>query len=140
MGATSSVIPVRTPRNSDAFSLPRVVPGQPGRFVVDATWGTIRPMELAPGVRPVGELEVLAHLRRGLPVVDTRPAAAWAAGTIPGAASLPHGEAAGRLGEVDPDVETVVFCNGPQCAATPDLVDRLLAAGHPPERLLYYRG
>jgi hypothetical protein len=35
---------------------------------------------------------------------------------------------------------TVVFCNGPQCTATAQAIDALLAAGWPPERLLYYRG
>ena len=35
---------------------------------------------------------------------------------------------------------TVVFCNGPQCPATAQAIEALLAAGWPAERLLYYRG
>jgi len=42
-----------------------------------------------------------------------------------------------ELSTVDP---TIVFCNGPQCSATAQAIEALLAAGWPPERLLYYRG
>jgi rhodanese-related sulfurtransferase len=132
--------PQRTPRRADAFMVPRPVEGAPGRFVVDATWGTIRPIQLAPGVRTVGEVEVLAHLEQGLPLVDSRLPESYAEGTIPGAISIPHTETTARLAEFDRDADTVLFCNGPQCAATPDAVEQLLTAGHPPARLLYYRG
>ena len=47
-----------------------------GLVVIDATWGTIRPMQLADGVCTVGELEVMEHLDRGLSLIDTRPAEA----------------------------------------------------------------
>lgn len=111
-----------------------------GRFLVDATWGTINPIELAPGVRTVGELEVVAQIERGLPIVDVRPERSFAAATIPTARNIPHAEIGERIGELDATVETVVFCNGPQCAASPDAVRTLVAAGYPPGRLLYYRG
>lgn len=130
----------RLPRRPDAFMVPRAVVGEPGRFVVDGTWGTLNPMVLAPGVRTVGELEVVAHLESSLPVIDSRLPEYFAAATIPGARSLPHVETAERAGELSRTLDTVLFCNGPQCAATPDAVRRLLEAGHPPERLLYYRG
>lgn len=131
---------VRIPRREDAFNVPRPLEGAPGRFLVDATWGTIRPIELAPGVRTVGELEVILHLEHGLPVIDSRPAHAFAAGSIPGAANVPHAETSDRLAAFDRDVETVLFCNGPQCGATPDAVATLLECGYPAERILYYRG
>jgi hypothetical protein len=130
----------RLPRRQDAFMLPRPVPGAPGRFVVDATWGTITPMTVATGVRTVGELEVLAHLAAGLPVLDTRLWRYVAAGTLPSARWIAHTELPARAGELDRALDTIVFCNGPQCAATPDAIRALLAAGHPAERLLYYRG
>jgi rhodanese-related sulfurtransferase len=130
----------RIPRRPDAFMVPRAVAGAPGRFLVDATWGTIRPMAVAAGVRTVGELEVIAHIERGLPLVDSRLSHFFAAGSIPTAVNVPHTETAGRVAELRPDVEIVLFCNGPQCAATPDAIAQLLAAGHPPERILYYRG
>jgi len=44
------------------------------------------------------------------------------------------------IGGLDPDRATVFFCNGPQCAATPDAIRTLLASGYPPETILYYRG
>jgi rhodanese-related sulfurtransferase len=130
----------RTPRRDDAFMLPRAVPGGPGRFVVDATWGTITPMTIAAGVRTVGELEVIAHIEAGLPLVDCRLERYVDEGTLPTARSLPHTELRARASEIDPTVDTVLFCNGPQCAATPDAIRILLEAGHPPERLRFYRG
>ena len=115
-------------------------PAGEGRFYVDATWGHIRPMQLAAGVRTVGELEVIAHTAQGLPVVDSRLPEYFEGGTIPTAVNIPHTETALRIAEFDPDVETVLFCNGPQCAATPDAVEQLLAVGYPAEAILYYRG
>ena len=130
----------RTPRREDAFFLPQPVDGQPGRFVVDATWGHIAPMRLAPGIETVGELEVIEHLRGGGPLVDTRLLQHARKGTIPGARVLPHDELADRLGEIDRTGPTVLYCNGPQCAATPDAIEVLLGAGRDPASLRYYRG
>ena len=130
----------RLPRREDALMLPRSVEGAPGQFIVDATWGRITPMQLAPGVRTVGELEVLAHIEAGLPLIDTRLPKYLVHGTIPRARGIPHTEIAERLGELDSEIDTILFCNGPQCAATPEAIRGLLDAGHPPERLLYYRG
>ncbi len=130
----------RLPRRDDAFMIPRPVEGAPGQVIVDATWGRITPMQLAPGVRTVGELEVLAHIEAGLPLIDTRLPTYVAHGTLPSARAIPHVEIAERLGEIDPQTNTILFCNGPQCAATPDAIRRLLDAGQPAERLLYYRG
>lgn len=120
--------------------LPRAVPGEPGRFVVDATWGTITPVNAAPGVRTVGELDVIAHITAGRPLLDTRLEHYVQAGTLPTARAIQHTELPARAGELDRSADTILFCNGPQCAATPDAIRALLDAGHPPERLLYYRG
>ena len=111
-----------------------------GFVVVDATWGTIRPVTLAQGVVTVAELEVIEQLERGLPVVDTRPAPAYARSTIPGARNIPHRQAIDRIDELARDQTTILFCNGPQCAATPDAIEALLAAGYPAGALAYYRG
>jgi len=130
----------RALRRDDAFMVPRPVPGEHGRFVVDATWGTITPIEVAPGVRTVGECEVVAHIEAGRQLIDCRLDRYLAAGTLPSATSLPHSQLEGRTHDVDRTADIVLFCNGPQCAATPDAIRTLLEAGHPPERLLYYRG
>jgi len=130
----------RLRRRPDPQRTPRPVDGEPGLYVVDATWGSIAPMTLAPGVRTVGELEVLEHLRSGGACVDCRQPHYLADGTIPGAVGIPHQDVVARRAELDPDEPTVLFCNGPQCTATPRAVKALLAAGHPAGALLYYRG
>ena len=130
----------RLARHRDACVIPQPVGGDPGRLLVDATWGTITPMQPAPGVHTIGELEVIDHIASGLPLVDTRLSKYFAEGTLPGARSIPHTEIGRRLDEVDATIDTIVFCNGPQCLATPDAVRILLEAGQPAEHLLYYRG
>jgi rhodanese-related sulfurtransferase len=119
---------------------PKPVPGEHGLFVVDATWGTIAPIAIAPGVQSVGELELREHIQSGLPVIDTRPAKVFAKASIPGATNIPHHQLKQRLDEVDAEIPVVLFCNGPQCSATPDAIKILLDAGHNPEHLRYYRG
>ena len=130
----------RIARRADAFKVPRPVEGRAGQFVVDATWGTIQPLQLAPGVRTVGELEVIEHIESGMPLVDTRLSLFLATGTIPTAVNIPHPETTARRDEFDPDVMTVLFCNGPQCAERRTPIEQLPASGYPPDRLLYYRG
>ncbi len=122
---------------------PMMVPmrlDESGLVVIDATWGTITPIQLADGISTVGELEVMEHLELGLPLIDTRPAEVHASGTIPGARNIPHGETVQRISELDPEQPAILFCNGPQCGATPDAIDALLAADHPPTAIRYYRG
>jgi rhodanese-related sulfurtransferase len=109
-------------------------------FIVDATWGAIQPMIVAPGVRTVGELEVIAHLQLGRALVDTRVSVSFEAASIPGARNIAHDQIAVRISELDAGEPTILFCNGPQCPATPKAVGALLTAGYPPAALLYYRG
>lgn len=130
----------RLPRRAATCQIPQPFAGEPGLFVVDATWGKITPIELAPGVRTVGELEVIEHARRGLPLVDTRLPHFVRAGTIAGAVGIPHEDIVARVGELDRMTPTVFFCNGPQCGATPDAIEALLDADYPAEKVLYYRG
>ncbi len=52
-------------------------------------------------------------------VVDVRPAEEFAAGHIPGAASIPLAELAERLDELPRDVEIVAYCRGPYCVFAP---------------------
>lgn len=111
-----------------------------GFVIVDCTWGTIQPLEVAPGVRTVGELELIEHLDAGLPVVDTRGGVQREQATIPGARGIPHDEIVARVDELDRGRPTVLFCNGPQCGATPEAVRALLEHGYPADKLRYYRG
>jgi hypothetical protein len=97
---------------------PRPVPNEPGLVTVDATWGTISPIQLAPGVRTMAELEVIEHIEAGLPLVDTRPAYSYRQGSIPRARNVSHEQIEESTGSHDPELATIFFCNGPQCAAT----------------------
>ena len=108
--------------------------------MVDATWGKITPMELTGGVRTVGELEVIAHIRGGLPLVDTRKPDYHSGGSILSARNLPHDEIEAEIETLERDQPTIFFCNGPQCAATPNAIETLLRAGYPPGSILFYEG
>lgn len=130
----------RLPRRDDADQLPRPLDDEPGRVLVDATWGAIQPLELPGGVRTVGELEVLEHLAAGGTVVDTRQPEHVARGTLPGAVAIRHQEVVAELERLAPEGSVVLFCNGPQCKATPQAVEHLLEAGWDSSRLRYYRG
>ena len=129
----------RVPRRVNPQRVPRPLGAHPDLMVVDATWGTVDPMQLASGVTTVGELEVIERIEAGVPLIDTRPSEAFALETIPGAINLSwHDEP--ELIESAPREPAVYFCNGPQCSATPGAIMTLLEAGHPPEWILYYRG
>jgi rhodanese-related sulfurtransferase len=130
----------RLPRRAEPQRAPQPLEGRPGLFVVDATWGRIAPMALAPGVRTVGELEVIEHLRAGGACVDCRQPEYFVEGSLPGAVNVPHQRILEPGLRPDPARPAVVFCNGPQCTATPQAVAGLLEAGHPAGALLYYRG
>jgi rhodanese-related sulfurtransferase len=130
----------RLARRVDVLRVPQLVPDEPGLVTVDATWGTISPMRIASGVLTVGELEVIEHIDAGLPLVDTRLAHFYRHGTIPGARNVPHEHIEESIDSLEPNLATIFFCNGPQCAATPAAIGTLLARGYPAESILYYRG
>jgi rhodanese-related sulfurtransferase len=54
---------------------------------------------------------------RGPIVVDTRSAASWSQGRIPGAVHIPNAELEARVADVIPalDAEIVLYCWGPGC-------------------------
>lgn len=130
----------RLARRDPVARLPRAVPGEPGLVIVDATWGLIQPLRLPGGVQTVGELEVVDHVHAGGALVDTRQPEHVRHGTLPGAVAIRHEDVVDGLADLGPDGPVVLFCNGPQCTATPQAVAALLAAGWDPQRLRYYRG
>jgi rhodanese-related sulfurtransferase len=129
----------------------------------------VQPMQLAPGVETLGELEILDYLRRitlrddGVLVIDSRDAE-WLerSGIIPGAIHLPWTRlhpaqadaesiaeilslqfGAGRAGPLwnFENAKTLVFyCNGPWCGQSPTNIKQLLALGYPAHKLKWYRG
>ncbi len=62
-------------------------------------------------------------------VLDVRPPDEYAAGHIPGAASLPISELEHRLRELPRDREIVAYCRGPYCLFSRQAVERLRSHG-----------
>jgi len=127
-------------REQDPRSVPWPVEGETDLVAVDTTWGELQPLEAAPGVRTVGELELRELVDAGAVLVDCRTRGSFGGRTLPGSVLLPHDEIVDRRDELDPARLSIVFCNGPQCPQSPDAVRRLLQAGYPPAALAYYRG
>jgi rhodanese-related sulfurtransferase len=128
----------------------------------------VQPMQIAPGVETIGELELIDYLRRisegdtTLMVVDSRTAEWVVRGTIPGTVHIPYtrlypGQAAPQeiaeilqleFGAASADglwdfsgVKTLVFfCNGAWCGQSPTNIKALLGFGFPAHRLKWYRG
>jgi rhodanese-related sulfurtransferase len=112
-----------------------------GLIQTDPWWGVVQPHELHPDLPTIGELELIEHIEAGGAVIDTRKQEyVDETGTLPGAKAIAWDEIKERADEIDPDAVTVLFCNGPQCAATPRAVEILLAMGRNPRSLRYYRG
>jgi rhodanese-related sulfurtransferase len=129
----------------------------------------IQPMQLAPGVETIGELELLNYLQRitrrddSVLVVDSREDD-WLvrSGIIPGAVSIPwdrlhpsKADAAviaeilelqfgasrsGPLWNFENARTLVFYCNGPWCGQSPTNIRQLLALGYPAHKLKWYRG
>lgn len=124
----------------------------------------IHPMQVAPGVVTLGELEVIAFLRdqvvqgKGV-LIDSRLPEWNAKGTIPGAVNVPFAtlapenpyrveilKALGAKPLADGSLDfsgvmsVAMFCNGPWCDQSPRAIRYLTEAGFPPEKLFYYRG
>ncbi|GAA1924845.1 metalloregulator ArsR/SmtB family transcription factor [Streptomyces sodiiphilus] len=80
--------------------------------------------------------ELLERLASGtVRVIDVRPAEEYAAGHIPGAASLPLEELRARLAELPSDTEIVAYCRGSNCVLAHDAVRLLASRGRGARRL-----
>lgn len=113
----------------------------------------IQPVTPAPGVRTIGELELLEMLADPAAlVIDSRTEDWFSGGSIPGAINLPWDRMAERLEQLGceldfdgyacgPEVpEIALFCNGAWCGQSPTAIRRIIAAGYPAEKIAYYRG
>ncbi|MGN7611184.1 rhodanese-like domain-containing protein [Magnetococcales bacterium HHB-1] len=128
----------------------------------------IQPMQAAPGVQTVGELEVINFMRSKMQdgsglIVDARTPDWYARGTIPGSINIPYTDLNASLGAEDFAVESaftlfgaketedqgwnfseaktlILWCNGPWCGQSPTAIRGLIKLGYPKEKLLYYRG
>ena len=128
----------------------------------------IQPGELAPGVKTIGELEVLQFLEKindgdtSIIVVDSRTPDWVEKGTIPGTINIPWDKLdIGKSGPTavkevleqqlgarqqdgfwnfDGAKTLVMFCNGPWCGQSPTNIRDLLKIGYPAHKLFWYRG
>ena len=126
----------------------------------------IHPMQAAPGVTTIGELEVMDFLEKKVAtgkghLIDARLRNWFESGTIPGSVNLPFtmfnpgdenpfrdgmlkllGAVQGDGGQWDFSTakELALFCNGPWCDQSPRAIRNLIDTGYPPEKLYYYRG
>lgn len=128
----------------------------------------IQPVEVAAGVKTVGELEMLYYLKKigdgdkSLLVIDSRKADTVAMGSIPGAVNIPArrlDSAITSLPEIREIMQKqfaavyksgswdfssartlVLFCNGPWCSQSSVSIKRLLKLGYPADKLVWYRG
>jgi len=128
----------------------------------------IQPAVLAPGVKTIGELEMLQYLQKvsagdkTVMVVDSRTPDWVEKGTIPGAINIPWDQL--NIGKSDPvtvqdilekhfgvksqdgfymfdNAKTVVmFCNGQWCGQSPTNIKGLLKIGYPADKIKWYRG
>jgi rhodanese-related sulfurtransferase len=128
----------------------------------------IQPIELAPGVKTIAELELLELLRKtsdgdaSTLVIDSRTPALVEKGTIPGTVNIPwdtldigKSDAAvvqeilekqlgarrrDDLWDFDNARTLALFCNGPWCAQSSTTIEALLKIGYPAHKILWYRG
>lgn len=111
----------------------------------------IQPMQVAPGVTTVGEVELLEFAESGGKLIDGRTLEWYLDGTIPSAINMPYTQMADRLDELGctgntgnwdcAKAETVLlFCNGPWCGQSPMAIKAMLREGYPADKILYYRG
>ena len=109
----------------------------------------IQPMQVAPGVTTVGELELLDFLSKGGIVIDNRTVEWHVKGTIPGAIHIPHTQIASRLNELGCKKgakwdcggakKVLLFCNGMWCGQSPTGIRAMLREGYPADKIMYYR-
>ena len=128
----------------------------------------IRPIELAPGVQTIGELEMLDYLvkasdpNENILVIDSRTPDWVAKGTIPGSVNIPWtllktdtsdpltiaeilidsfgAEQLDELWDFSNARTLVMFCNGMWCGQSPRNIMTLTKFGYPPHKIKWYRG
>ena len=131
------------------------------------TKGKLLPMQLDLEVETYGELEILYTLKAmrtdpNIVLVDGRKKQWFKYRTIPGAINMPFnyfkeseehefefeyaleylGAVKDKDGYYDFDnaKTMVIFCNGPWCSQSPDMIFALMKVGYPYEKLKWYRG
>ena len=128
----------------------------------------IRPINLAPGVETIGELEMLDYLvqagdaENNILVIDSRTPDWVAKGTIPGSVNIPWtllktdtsdpitiaeiiverfgAEQLDELWDFSNAKTLVMYCNGMWCGQSPRNIMTLTKFGYPAHKIKWYRG
>lgn len=128
----------------------------------------IQPMQIAPGVETIGELELLALMEKrdfgelDALLIDSRTPDWVARGMIPSAINLPWTSLAldkadsftiadileTQFGAIPVDglwdysnaKTLILYCNGPWCGQSPTNIRTLLTLGYPAHKIKWYRG
>jgi len=129
----------------------------------------IQPINIAPGVESIGELELLDYLKAkeqgdsSVLVIDSRTPNWVEGGTIPGSINIPWTKLspsagadpfelaeifAQRFGAIEQEgfwnyaeaKTLVLFCNGMWCGQSPTNIRTLLKFGYPAHKIKWYRG
>ncbi|HEY6093954.1 MAG TPA: rhodanese-like domain-containing protein [Gallionellaceae bacterium] len=128
----------------------------------------VQPATVAPGVETIGEVEVLAYIKKmaagdkSILLIDSRTPDWVVRGTIPGAINLPYTKLDDTKGadplsvaealELFGGKETangwdysnaktlVLFCNGMWCGQSPNNIRTLVKMKYPVEKIKWYRG
>jgi rhodanese-related sulfurtransferase len=81
--------------------------------------------------------EDLGSGREDFVLLDVRGPAAYAAGHVPGAISLPHGKIiASKMADWPPETVFVTYCSGPHCNGAHRGAVRLAKLGHPVKMMI----
>ena len=122
----------------------------------------VHPMQSAPGVKTVGELDLLDFLSsdvaqgNGL-LIDARMLKFYNSETISGSINIPFVLFTSSAGDILPLLgalsdnnsgdwdfsdakDLLLWCNRPWCDQSPRAIKALVKEGYPPEKLRYYRG
>jgi len=111
----------------------------------------VQPIAPAPGVTPIGELELIAMLQDPeVVVIDGRIVPDFQTGSIPGAINVPYTQTVDYLGQLGCEIDfdgwicddpktVALFCNGPWCGQSPTAIRNMIDAGYPADRIHYYR-
>ena len=109
----------------------------------------VQAQNVAPGVKTVGELEVVKYMAKGGLIIDARTIEWHVKGTIPGSKSMPYTQIVSRLDELGckkgakwdcSNAKTVLlFCNGLWCGQSPTAIRAMLREGYPASKMLYFR-
>lgn len=130
----------------------------------------VQPIQVAPGVTTIGELELLDFLERksdgdkSILIIDSRTPDWVEKGTIPSAVNLPWTKLHPQSEAYEPiEVEGILtlqfnatvsdgiwnfsnaktlvfFCNGPWCGQSPTNIKALVDLGYPAHKMFWYRG